>query len=121
MSRRTKMDALLLITVAGLYLLGPLWKVMTEGWMHDLLVCYYSDILAGVFLLAWTSLLLQISGRKPLHSFWKTAVLLLLCGSVWECLAPVWKEGAVFDPWDFAAYQLGGLLYLFITWFWDKK
>lgn len=121
MSRRTKIDTLLLLTVAGLYLLGPLWKAMTEGRIHYLLVCYYSDVLAGICFLAWTNLLLQISGRKPLHSFWKTAALLWLCGLVWECLAPVWKEGAVFDPWDFAAYQLGGLLYLFITWFRDKK
>ena len=40
--------------------------------------------------------------------------LLLLAGLVWECLAPLWKAGAVFDPWDFLAYQVGGGLYLLL-------
>jgi len=41
------------------------------------------------------------AGSEPAHpvSSWKQTVpYLLLCGFVWEVLAPLWKPGAVCDP-----------------------
>ena len=86
--------------------LSNLW-----GWF---LRCYANDVAAGLFLCAWTDLLLALGNRPQLkvrHAF----PLLLACGLVWEVLAPFWKSGAVFDPWDFIAYLAGGLLWLLIS------
>lgn len=97
---------------ASLYCLNRLWlgKLISggTGWF---LTCYFSDILAGLFLPSIVSLLLLAARRPPMEQWRFIALLLLGAGLVWECLAPLWKVGAVFDWWDFAAYQLGGLLY----------
>ncbi len=76
------------------------------------LICWGNDIFAGAFLLAWLNLLLSLGGLRPLIRLRYTVPLLLVCGLAWEVLAPLWKSAAVFDPWDFLAYQAGGLLYL---------
>ena len=97
--------------VAILYCAGYIGRPYTEGWLAYVLNCYYNDILAGVAILAWTNLaMVHWGGREPL-SRRQNVLMLLACGVAWECLAPLWKAGAVFDPIDFLAYQLGGALY----------
>ncbi len=73
--------------------------------------CYFGDILAGILLPALVSLMLLAARRPPLLRWRHIALLLLAAGLVWECLAPLWKPGAVFDWWDFPAYQVGGAVY----------
>ena len=68
-------------------------------------------MLAGVVLPALVSLLLLAARRPPLRP-WAVLALMLAAGGVWEWLTPLWKPGAVFDPWDFAAYLAGALLFL---------
>lgn len=103
---------MILVVCGGLYWLNRLWlSEAAEGGLHWFLTCYFSDILAGLVLPSLTSLLLLAVNRPPLQKWLHTALLLLGAGLVWEYLAPLWKPGAVFDWWDFAAYQLGGLLY----------
>lgn len=107
-----KRNLLILILSGGLYCLNRLWlRDITAGALQWFLRCYFSDILAGLILPAIVSLLLLAFHRSPLRRWWPAALLLLGAGLVWECLAPLWKQGAVFDWWDFTAYQLGGLLY----------
>lgn len=107
-----KRNGLILGGCAALYLINRLWLGdAASGGLQWFLTCYFNDILAGLALPALTSLLLLAAGRPPLRRWWSAALLLLSAGLVWECLAPLWKSGAVFDWWDFAAYQLGGLLY----------
>ena len=112
-SRRQNADLLLLVVVAGFYLVNRLWlRSAADGWFGWFLSCYANDICAGAAALAWLDLLLSFGGRPPLRSRSAAVLFLLLCGLVWEVLAPLWKSGAVFDPWDLAAYQTGGLLWL---------
>ena len=107
-----KKNLFLLGLCAALYWLVRLWlRHVTTGAVQWFLVCYFSDILAGLVLPAVTGILLLLSGRTALCKWPPIALLLLAAGLVWECLAPLWKPGAVFDWWDFTAYQLGGLLY----------
>lgn len=84
---------------------------MFGGW---LLPCYANDVFAGLVLVTWLDLALALGCRGPIHSWRQTIPFLLLCGFVWEVLAPLWKAGAVFDPWDFLAYQVGGFCYLLL-------
>ncbi len=98
---------------AGLfYLANRLWLGRwAEGLAGWFLSCYANDIWAGLAMAAWLDLLLGL-GRLPALRWRHVVPYLLACGFVWECLAPLWKAGAVFDPWDFLAYQAGGLLWL---------
>lgn len=112
MSRR-RFDLVLLLGAGGFYLLNRLWlKQIASGIGGQFLSCYANDIFAGAAIVAWTDLLLRLGRLPPVRSWKMTVPLLLACGFVWEVLAPLWKPGAVFDPWDFAAYQAGGLLWL---------
>jgi len=105
----------LLVLCAGLYGAGRLLGPVLPGGAGWFVRCYFSDVLAGVVLPAVTCLLLMAAGRPPLRRWYAVALLLLGAGLVWECLAPLWKPGAVFDWWDFAAYQLGGLLFRLVS------
>ena len=111
--RGKRFDLSVLLAAGGFYLLNRLWLSQTvggpAGWF---LACYANDLFAGAAIAAWTDLLLRLGRLPPVRSWRQTVPLLLVCGFVWEVLAPMWKTGAVFDPWDFAAYQAGGLLWL---------
>ena len=104
-----------LCALAGLFylvnraLLSPALAGTAAGWF---LSCYGNDVFAGLAICAWADLLLRWGRLPPLRPWRQTVPLLLFCGLVWEVLAPLWKAGAVFDPWDFLAYQAGGLLWL---------
>ena len=109
-------NGLILGGCSALYLLNCLWlKNAASGCLQWFLTCYFNDILAGAALPAVTSLLLLAAGRPPLKKWLHSALLLLAAGLVWEGLAPLWKSGAVFDWWDFAAYQAGGLICFLIN------
>ena len=82
------------------------------GWF---LTCYANDLFAGLAVIAWADFLLGLGHLPSIRSWKQTVPLLLLCGVVWEVLAPLWKPGAVFDPWDFLAYQIGGGLWLLLS------
>lgn len=111
-----KRELWILAACGGLYGINRLWlQDVTRGGLQWFLICYFHDILAGLVLPAVTSLLLRLAGRPPLKHPLHIALLLLGAGVVWECLAPLWKPGAVFDWWDFPAYQAGGVLYLLLS------
>ena len=80
------------------------------GWF---LACYANDIFAGAAIVAWLDLLLNLARLGQVRSWKQVVPFLLLCGLIWEVCAPAFKSGAVFDLWDFAAYQAGGFLWLF--------
>jgi len=108
-----KLDLLALGAAGGGYLLNRLWLCrVTEGWLRAFLICWANDILAGLFMIGWLNLLLGLGRlgrvRRPAHA----ALFLLGCALVWELAAPAFKPNAVFDLWDFAAYQAGGAIYL---------
>lgn len=96
----------------GLYWLNRLWlRQALPGPAGLFCRCWLADVLAGVVLPALVSLLLLAARRPPLRP-WAVLALMGAAGGVWEWLAPLWKPGAVFDPWDFAAYLAGALLFL---------
>lgn len=109
---RLQLDIFLGAGTALFYLFNCLYGKPVVGGLF--LSCYANDLAAGLALTAWLDLLLALSRRHPVTSWKQTVPYLLLCGFVWEVLAPLWKPGAVCDPWDFLAYQAGGFLYLLL-------
>ncbi len=86
----------------------------TTGVIHWFLRCYANDLWAGAVMLAWFDLLLHWA-RLPALNAWKASISLLLgCGLFWEFLSPLWNPQAVCDPWDLLAYELGGILWLYL-------
>lgn len=110
--REKKFDLTVLAAAGTFYLVNRLWLSHAAGWPGWFLSCYANDIFAGAAITAWADLLLRLGGLTPIRSWRRTVPLLLACGLVWEVLAPLWKPEAVFDPWDFLAYQAGGALWL---------
>lgn len=110
--KRNTFDLLVLAGSACFYLLNRLCLIPgTDGLLHWFLCCYANDLCAGAAALAWFDLLLQWGHLPVLHSWVVTVPILLFCGFFWEVLSPLWKSGAVFDPWDFLAYQIGGTVW----------
>lgn len=107
------LDLLALGLAGGEYVLNRLWlRRVTAGWLREFLVCWANDIFAGLFMAAWLNLLLGLGKLGRVRSWKQMCLFLFACALLWELAAPTVKPGAVFDLWDFAAYQAGGLLYL---------
>ena len=110
-----KFDLGMLALSAALYVLGKCWLQGLPGAFGTFCRFYWSDILAGILILAVLNSLLYFSRYKPIRTPLFTVPFLLACGLVWEFLAPLWKPGAAADLWDFLAYQAGGALYLLFS------
>lgn len=104
-------DVIILVIVSILYLLNNCFiKGATVGLPHDFFVCYFNDLMAPMFMLSYSNILLGTIGRrisKLTHIF----EFCLVIGSIWEFVAPLMKKGAVWDPFDILCYMLGGIIY----------
>lgn len=104
-------DLIILVTVSLLYQLNNHYiKANTIGIPHEFFVCYFNDLMAPMFMLSYSNILLRTVGRsitKILH----IVAFCLLIGTVWEFFAPFIKRGAVWDPLDIVCYLFGGLFY----------
>jgi len=113
MRRIRRIDLLTPLIAGGFYLFNRFFlQKAATGMVHWFLHCYANDLFAGAAILAWLNLLLGLGGLGRVKRLRHAAAFLLLCGLVWEVAAPLWRAGAVCDPWDLLAYQLGGLIYL---------
>ena len=116
------MDLWILTLAAAGYGLNRMWlSRVSGGVLRQFLVCWANDVLAGAFMLAWLSLLLGLGGLGRVRQWRWAALFLLICALMWEVAAPVIKPQAVFDLWDFAAYQAGGILYLTVQHVTDRR
>ena len=72
---------------------------------------YFNDILAGIFFLAYTNLLL-CPAKKRLNGFFSNLLYILCWGLAWEYVIPDFLPvNATSDIWDVAAYLTGGTIY----------
>ena len=111
--KRRIFDALVCLAAFAFYLFNRgLLSPTLDGPTAWFLTCYANDIFAGAAIVAWLDLLLNLGRLGQVRSWKQTVPFLLFCGLVWEVCAPLLKPDAVFDPWDFAAYQAGGFLWL---------
>lgn len=114
--RARHLNLLLLGLTAAFYITNKLvFQSAAQGWLRWFLVCYANDVWAGLAILAWVNLLLDLGKLPPLGSWRLSALLLLGCGLVWEVLAPLWNPWSVCDPWDMLAYLVGGGVYRLIA------
>lgn len=105
------LDTVILIAVSVLYLLNNKYiKAATVGIAHEFFVCFFNDLMAPMFMLAYSNILLGTVNRRierPVQIF----LFCLIVGFVWEFVAPLMKAGAVWDPLDILCYLIGGGIY----------
>ena len=75
--------------------------------------CYFNDLLAPLLFFSYSNILL-ITRNMEWKRFPVIMLICLLCGIVWEYVAPFFKYDAVSDPWDMLCYVLGGCVYWYI-------
>lgn len=79
------------------------------------MVCYsyFNDTVGAAGFAAYTDLIFSFYAKKfvPHISFPKTAVLMLICGIIWEYAVPFFRKDTVSDPLDMIAYIVGGIIY----------
>ena len=94
---------------AGLYVVLKLALPHLTGPAAGLLSSYGADVLAGGMIFCLFHCVLLAFRLPPIRRVLPAAGFLLLCGLFWEYVTPLYRPGAVSDPWDLAAYVLGGL------------
>ena len=114
---KTPMDLIVILVIAALYLLNNnIFKQNTTGILREFFICYFNDLMAPMFLLAYSNILLGTKGKRLCNI--KHILPFCLCaGCIWEFLAPIIKQGSVTDPCDIIAYLFGGIIY----WIIEKK
>lgn len=104
-------DLIILIIVVTLYMINNKYiKIATIGIVHKFFVSYFNDLMAPMFMLSYSNILLKIVDRR-IKKLLHVILFCLAIGSVWEFVAPFIKKGAIADPFDILCYLIGGLFY----------
>ncbi len=108
--RRKSESFLILVVILLYYLNNVLIKPVSSGLIHRFFVCYFNDLMAPIFLLSYSNILLDTQG-KELGSLRQIEFFCLCSGAVWEFAAPMLKEGSITDLTDLICYLTGGYIY----------
>jgi hypothetical protein len=73
---------------------------------------YFNDLLAPIFLLSYTNILLKIFLKKIYLNFIVLSIFILTVGCFWEFITPFYKNSTS-DLNDLITYYIGFLLYWF--------
>lgn len=113
-----------LLSLSGLYALNRFLLIPGLGRiaeqmqaaeaLYRLFASYGADILAGAWILCFLNLLLVWSGCETIRRMMPAVLFVLGCGIFWEYITPLYLSRSVADPWDIAAYLLGGCIYMVI-------
>ena len=72
--------------------------------------CYLDDLMAPIFILALSSMILRWAGYE-LQNFWIILLIGVFAGVVWEYVIPFIKKSSVTDPYDLLCYIIGTIVY----------
>ena len=96
--------------ITALYLLNRFCLIpATTGTLHRLLAWHGADFLAGGAMVLVLQGARELSGYPPERRWWAMLAFLLLCGTFWEGITPLYLPRSVGDPGDVAAVVFGGM------------
>ena len=119
--KRYPFNLCIVAIVIILYFINNLFlKKYTSGIVQEFFICFFNDLMAPVFLLAYANIL-AITRNMRIVKLLYIELICLGSGCVWEFLAPVFKKGSVTDVLDLCCYLVGGILYWFIIHVRERK
>ena len=83
--------------------------------------CHLNDYIGGIVFPAYVNILLYSAKYKPVKNYISVAMMMFLCGIVWEYIFPYLFSYSVSDIFDVLAYVLGGITYCIIWSVIEKK
>ena len=112
-------DFAVLILVSAAYCINRFWlrETVRLPLISYILKCYFNDWLAGIGMIAYLNLLRSVSSlrRGRVEDIPSAAFVCFICGLLWEYALPALTRHGTSDPWDIAAYILGGISYVLIS------
>lgn len=106
-------ELLFIIPMMIVYVLNRLFKnyidIPVIGYLCR---CHLNDFIGGGVFLCYINILLIMCKQKPNHSIIFVLIMTLLASVCWEYIAPIFLVYSVSDPYDVAAYILGGIFYM---------
>ncbi len=112
--KKNPVDSVLMSVVVVLYLLNNHFlKYNTSGIINVFFKCYFNDLMAPCFLLAYTNIFLDTI-EKRLQKIKQIIPFCLCAGLVWEFFTPLIKSSSVTDLFDIVSYLIGGTIYFII-------
>ena len=118
--QKIDIEFLLIGITIFLYALNNLFfKRMTEGAFYYFFVGYFNDLICPLFFISYVNIILSFI-HKRISNLVHIILLCLICGLVWEFVAPFLKKDSVTDVFDLVCYCWGGSLYWLIHKIIDK-
>ena len=97
--------------IVAIYILNKKVLINTyKGEESVFLKDYLNDLMAPVFVLLISSIVLRLAGYE-LNKFWMVMLIGLFAAIVWEFLIPLINQNSVTDPKDLICYMIGALVY----------
>ena len=97
--------------IGGLYFVNNRWfKHISVGAVQYFFICYFNDILAPIFLLSYSNILLYVKGLR-INQYTHIIAFCVAVGLLWEFLAPLLNPASVSDWLDIVCYVIGGSIY----------
>ena len=113
--KENPLDSFLMPVIAVLYLLNNRFlKYNTSGIVNVFFKCYFNDLMAPCFLLAYTNIFLGAKGKR-LKKIEHIIPFCLCAGLIWEFFTPLVKSSSVTDFFDIVSYLTGGTVYFIIN------
>ena len=97
--------------IVAIYILNKKVLINTyKGEESVFLKDYLNDLMAPVFVLLISSIVLRLAGYE-LNKFWMVMLIGLFAAIVWEFLIPLINQNSVTDPKDLICYMIPALVY----------
>ena len=81
-----------------------------KGVIGYFMQCYLNDLVAPVFVLSLSSIILKWAGYE-LHRFGTIILIGAFAGFVWEFVIPLIKPSSITDSYDLVCYLIGTIGY----------
>lgn len=108
----------IIVLVAVLYAINRIYlkQAIDTPVLHYILNCHFNDYLAGIAIICYINLALDLFGyRERTICTYRAAILTTLaCGLVWEYALPALFPHGTSDLYDMVSYLLGGCTYIFL-------
>lgn len=108
---KNKIDFICCTFIVLIYYINKRFLIKNcEGVIGYFFKCYLNDLIAPIWILALSSIILKQFGYE-LKKLWIIILIGLFSGLIWEFIVPLIKTTSVTDPYDLCCYIIGAIIY----------